>query len=193
MRSISLGDRGIPMRVGFEWSRGSCRIRLWDEYGPHFQERREGRLARWNFAVVFLFLKQWDTVRAFPTGVGMNRARPTRSSQPSRVPHGCGDEPELKLGSLDQLIVFPTGVGMNRYRPRLSLSIRRVPHGCGDEPLILNDRTVTQYVFPTGVGMNRSPGGYRCTSACVPHGCGDEPMEDPTRGQGWGCSPRAWG
>ncbi len=74
LRSISLGDRGIPMRVGFEWSRGSCRIRLWDEYGPHFQERREGRLARWNFAVVFLFLKQWDTVRVFPTGVGMNRA-----------------------------------------------------------------------------------------------------------------------
>lgn len=74
LRSISLGDRGIPMRVGFDWSRGSCRIRLWDEYGPHFQERREGRLARWNFAVVFLFLKQWDTVRVFPTGVGMNPA-----------------------------------------------------------------------------------------------------------------------
>lgn len=75
LRSISLGDRGISMRVGFDWSRGSCRIRLWDEYGPHFQERREGRLARWNFAVVFLFFKTM--------GYGKG------------VPHGCGDEPRV--------------------------------------------------------------------------------------------------
>ncbi len=107
LRSISLGDRGIPMRVGFDWSRGSCRIRLWDEYGPHFQERREGRLARWNFAVVFLFLKQWDTVRVFPTGVGMNRLEPPARRSARRVPHGCGDEPDGDLKRADAMKCSP--------------------------------------------------------------------------------------
>ncbi len=107
LRSISLGDRGIPMRVGFDWSRGSCRIRLWDEYGPHFQERREGRLARWNFAVVFLFLKQWDTVRVFPTGVGMNRELAEGWPRLIGVPHGCGDEPVLVPDATGEVTCSP--------------------------------------------------------------------------------------
>ena len=55
---------------------------------------------------------------AFPTGVGMNRARLGQIHAADRVPHGRGDEPWGRSIGPVVLFAFPTGVGMNRRSPR---------------------------------------------------------------------------
>ncbi len=52
--------------------------------------------------------------RVFPTHVGMNRFDDYFTLRRIRIPHACGDEPEIFPIISRCSGVFPTHVGMNR-------------------------------------------------------------------------------
>jgi len=111
-------------------------------------------------------------VRAFPTGVGMDRAwRATRGGA-SCVPHGRGDGPWATTG-----------------RPVWSA---RSPRAWGWTDAGGQARGV-RWAFPTGVGMDRLRWGSTRAPARVPHGRGDGPIVDGDPGDRVKRSPRAWG
>ena len=111
---------------------------------------RSPRVWGWTGAGLHHVLRQI----AFPTGVGMDRARTPGSPPSGGVPHGCGDGPLWEPSKLqdpsrsprvwgwtgfDAAVVgvacaFPTGVGMDRRAAVQRVRHWRVPHGCGDGP-----------------------------------------------------------
>ncbi len=108
----------------------------------------------------------------FPTPVGMARRGSGRRRRSGRVPHACGDGPQIT-----DLTALET-----KSSPRL-----------WGWPAVALPACPPRSEFPTPVGMARIRECRFAVAWRVPHACGDGPVRDTSESEHSLSSPRLWG
>ena len=111
-------------------------------------------------------------VWVFPTHVGMDRCRQSRSRRRRRIPHARGDGPQAQAH-------LPSG---DWYSPR-TWGWTGCPRGSPQASV----------VFPTHVGMDRETGVGGRVRRSIPHARGDGPAPQARLQPPAQYSPRTWG